>query len=108
MIEVSEDNLETTLEWLQDIDTDRERVKRVIPILSNWMKLQKKINEFSEEDLRLAMAYEFNRNGRPDVVQRLKGRFNKLRHERESSEIICELARKGVYKNRQRRKQNEE
>ena len=63
------------------------RERNLLLLLDNWMNLNKKMMQLSEEEIMFLLEAERIGRNRPAFLMRLHARFNRLRAERERKEI---------------------
>ena len=55
---------------------------------SNWLKINEKLNTFTEEELKKMILLELQTKQRLHILHRLKRRFDRVRGDRERREIV--------------------
>lgn len=74
--------------FLRGINLTKTEKDRYTNLCSNWLKINKHLNDFSEDELKKMMLLELQTTQRLHILHRLKRRYDRVRGDRERSEMI--------------------
>jgi len=61
----------------------------IVDSISNWVKINERLNSFTEEELRKMILLELQTQQRFHILHRLKRRYDRVRSDRERGEMLA-------------------